>query len=303
MEIDTILYKTTIHLSPDKLRNNLSHVIQEKFHQNFEGRYLTNIGYILPNRSSIEERTNGYYQAGHFTGSLTFDVTFKIHRIYPKSGDIAKGVIWKKNESSIICTIEKNGIMIYVQIGKDYQSLPELYKTHYEDKIGKEVWIIIENISSDDMDQFLIVTGSFCNEPTQETQQTSLPDPFITGAIPWLVSRLYFKIDGELDSETLPCPNLEVENCRNKNAMFQCLRKYRNQIHIKQLGKPTMFYCSNGNLIKVTNRQGQEIIKKEWRAWMDQNGFLSSYKQGPEEQSEYNFLGSYLKNLYNEILM
>jgi DNA-directed RNA polymerase subunit E'/Rpb7 len=100
----TNILNTVIQLLPAEFNNSIDDILLEKLKHKVEGKCDKN-GYIKPNSVSIIRRSMGKVLQGHFNGSCSYRISYKVEICNPVEGMMVKAIVRNINKMGLFCEL------------------------------------------------------------------------------------------------------------------------------------------------------------------------------------------------------
>ncbi len=100
----TNILNTVIQLLPGEFNNSIDDILLEKLKNKVEGKCDKN-GYIKPDSVSIIRRSMGKVLQGHFNGSCSYRISYKVDICNPVEGMMVKAIVRNINKMGLFCEL------------------------------------------------------------------------------------------------------------------------------------------------------------------------------------------------------
>tara|TARA_B100000674_G_scaffold493191_1_gene514899 strand:+ start:675 stop:1829 length:1155 start_codon:yes stop_codon:yes gene_type:complete len=100
----TNILNTVIQLLPGEFNNSIDDILLEKLKNKVEGKCDKN-GYIKPDSVSIIRRSMGKVLQGHFNGSCSYRISYKVDICNPVEGMMIKAIVRNINKMGLFCEL------------------------------------------------------------------------------------------------------------------------------------------------------------------------------------------------------
>lgn len=100
----TNILNTVIQLLPGEFNNSIDDILLEKLKNKVEGKCDKN-GYIKPDSVSIVRRSMGKVLQGHFNGSCSYRISYKVDICNPVEGMMVKAIVRNINKMGLFCEL------------------------------------------------------------------------------------------------------------------------------------------------------------------------------------------------------
>ena len=100
----TNILNTVIQLFPEEFNNSIDDVLLAKLKTKVEGKCDKN-GYIKHDSAEIVRRSMGTLLQGHFNGSCSYRISYKVDICNPVEGMMIKGIVKNMNKMGLFCEL------------------------------------------------------------------------------------------------------------------------------------------------------------------------------------------------------
>ncbi len=100
----TNILNTVIQLLPDEFNNSIDEALLMKLKKKVEGKCDKN-GYVKPDSVSIVRRSMGKVLQGHFNGSCSYRISYKVEICNPVEGMMVKAIVRNINKMGLFCEL------------------------------------------------------------------------------------------------------------------------------------------------------------------------------------------------------
>ena len=100
----TNILNTVIQLLPGEFNNSIDDILLQKLKSKVEGKCDKN-GYIKPESAEIIRRSMGKVLQGHFNGSCSYRISYKVDICNPVDGMMVKGIVKNMNKMGLFCEL------------------------------------------------------------------------------------------------------------------------------------------------------------------------------------------------------
>ena len=100
----TNILNTVIQLLPEEFNNSIDDILLQKLKTKVEGKCDKN-GYIKPESVEIVRRSMGKVLQGHFNGSCSYRISYKVDICNPVEGMMIKGIVKNMNKMGLFCEL------------------------------------------------------------------------------------------------------------------------------------------------------------------------------------------------------
>jgi DNA-directed RNA polymerase subunit E'/Rpb7 len=101
---NTNILNTSIQLFPGEFNNSIDDSLLNKLKNKVEGKCDKN-GYIKPNSAEIIRRSMGKVLQGHFNGSCSYKISYKVDICNPVEGMMVKVIVKNMNKMGLFCEL------------------------------------------------------------------------------------------------------------------------------------------------------------------------------------------------------
>ena len=101
----TNILNTVIQLLPEEFNNSIDDILLHKLKTKVEGKCDKN-GYIKHDSAEIVRRSMGKVLQGHFNGSCSYRISYKVDICNPVEGMMIKGIVKNMNKMGLFCELQ-----------------------------------------------------------------------------------------------------------------------------------------------------------------------------------------------------